>query len=185
MRAYSYLLGLYLGDGCLTRYKSDVYGLRIVLDRRHPMIIVLCEEAMAEVSGRRVSFSERPGCVEVRAYWRRWPELFPQHGSGPKHERPIRLEQWQQAIVESEPECLLRGLIHSDGSRWENIIRHPSKTYVYPRYGFCNASADIRQIFTDACDRVGVEWRQMNARNVSVAKRDSVEKLDHFGAVKR
>lgn len=49
-----------------------------------------------------------------------------------------------------------------------------------PRYHFCNASEDIRAIFGRACDVLGVEWRQNNARNLSVAKRASVAILDEF-----
>jgi hypothetical protein len=52
--------------------------------------------------------------------------------------------------------------------------------YAYPRYNFSNASADIRQIFCDACDLLGIEWRVMNARNISVARRRSVALLDSF-----
>ena len=59
------------------------------------------------------------------------------------------------------------------------------KQYAYPRYQFCNASDDIRQMFCDACDAVGVEWRRMNARNISVARRASVARLDEFIGPKR
>jgi hypothetical protein len=56
-----------------------------------------------------------------------------------------------------------------------NKIRSPAgKWYAYPRYQFSNRSDEIRRIFTDACDRIGVEWRQMNRWNVSVARRASV-----------
>jgi hypothetical protein len=64
-------------------------------------------------------------------------------------------------------------------------VRHGAKTYSYLRYNFTNASADIRDLFTDTCDRLGIEWRQMNARNISVAKRASVEHLDRFIGPKR
>lgn len=39
----------------------------------------------------------------------------------------------------------------------------------YPRYHFYNASADIRRIFGEACDALGIEWRHNNARSISVA----------------
>ncbi|MGH2786246.1 MAG: hypothetical protein ACRDJ1_13375 [Actinomycetota bacterium] len=38
----------------------------------------------------------------------------------------------------------------------------------------------IRWLFTDSCDQLGIEWRQMNARNISVARRDSVALMDTF-----
>jgi hypothetical protein len=74
----------------------------------------------------------------------------------------------------------LRGLIHSDGCRFTNTIRHPKKTYTYPRYNFSNRSDDIRGLFCGACDLLGIEWRVMNAWNISVARRESVACLDEL-----
>jgi hypothetical protein len=34
--------------------------------------------------------------VRIETGWTRWPEVFPQHGRGRKHERPIVLEPWQE-----------------------------------------------------------------------------------------
>lgn len=45
-----------------------------------------------------------PGCHTIQAYSKHWPCLFPQHGSGRKHDRPIRLEPWQREIVEATPD---------------------------------------------------------------------------------
>jgi len=61
-----------------------------------------------------------------------------------------------------------------------NRVEVKQKIYTYPRYNFTSASSDIRRLFTDACDQLGIEWRQMNARNISVARRDSVARLDEF-----
>jgi hypothetical protein len=36
---YSYLLGMYLGDGCIARAPRDVYRLRIACDMKYPAII--------------------------------------------------------------------------------------------------------------------------------------------------
>ena len=43
--AYCYLLGLYLGDGCISR-NGRVWRLRIVLDAKYPGIIDRCREAI-------------------------------------------------------------------------------------------------------------------------------------------
>jgi hypothetical protein len=45
---------------------------------------------------------------------------------------------------------------------------------------FSNRSQDIRRIFTDACDRADIEWRQSYEWTISVSRRQSVEKMDHF-----
>lgn len=185
---YAYLLGLYLGDGHLSVNRRGVYRLRVTLDTAYPGIVLACANAIdALMPHQRAAIHLRPRqeCVDVSHYSKRWPLLFPQHGPGLKHLRPIALVDWQQRIVDAHPEALLRGLIHSDGWRGTNNVVVRGKRYAYPRYNFSNASDDIRRIFCDACDAVGVEWRQMNARNISVARRESVARLDAFIGPKR
>jgi hypothetical protein len=52
--------------------------------------------------------------------------------------------------------------------------------YEYPRYQFSNRSDDIRRLFTDTCDKLGIEWRQWTRYHVSVARRESVARMDSF-----
>jgi hypothetical protein len=180
---YSYLLGLYLGDGCISANRRGVFRLRILLDRKYPGIIRECAEAMAAVMpSSRVGLLQHlhENADEVSSYSRAWPCFIPQHGPGRKHLRKIELVGWQQDIVSKYPKSLLRGLIHSDGSYSVNTIKHPRKTYVYPRYLFSNRSADIRRIFCNACDRLGIEWRVMTEYNISVARRESIAMMDEF-----
>ena len=87
-----------------------------------------------------------------------------------KHTRRIVLERWQSQICAEYPHRLLRGLIHSDGCRSLNRIRGRRKPYVFTRYEFTNRSDDIRAIFCEYRDRVGVEWRRMNRWTISVAR---------------
>jgi hypothetical protein len=186
--AYAYLLGLYLGDGSIASHPRGVYRLRISLDRRYPMIVAECEAAMSlMMPSSKVSIIRHRDAQldEVSSFSRHWPCLFPQHGPGLKHNRPIRLEPWQQRITRRHPERLLRGLIHSDGCRATNVIRHPRKTYSYPRYFFSNRSDDIMRIFCNACDQLGIPWRRNSRFEVNVAKRDSVALMDRFVGPKR
>lgn len=131
-----------------------------------------------------VGFASRTGCVDVNAYWKHWPCVFPQHGPGRKHERQIKLAAWQRDIVATHPRALIRGLIHSDGNRHVNPItrRLPSgiKHHRYTRYMFTNASTEILTIFTDALDRLEVHWTQTAPRIISVARRGDVGFLDTF-----
>jgi hypothetical protein len=149
-RAYVYLLGLYLGDGCLSRQPNGVYKLRISCAARYPALIEECRRAIAVVrgTGRLPGRVHRVGCLEVYAGWNHWPCLFPQHGPGRKHERKIRLAAGQQDLARMHPDALLRGLLHSDGCRVLNRVNGTP----YPRYFFTNHSEDIRAIFCWACD---------------------------------
>jgi len=172
---YAYLLGLYLGDGCLSEHRRGVFKLRISLDSRQPMIIEECARSMAIVArGRRVGRQAGRGCTIVGAYWKHWPCVFPQHGPGPKHSRRIELAPWQQQLTSAHPDRLLRGLVHSDGCRVENRVA--GKTY--PRYLFSNRSGDIQRLFCAACADFGVSWTQPSFKEISVAKARDVARLD-------
>ena len=118
-------------------------------------------------------------CVQVAMWWMHWPCLFPQHGSGPKHRRSIELTAWQQALLDSNHEPLLRGLIHSDGCRFIARQRRGRSTWEWTRYVFSNRSEDIKDIFCASCDAVDVRWTR-TARDVAVARRASVARLDGF-----
>ncbi len=105
-----------------------------------------------------------PGAVVTTVSWKHWPCLFPQHGSGRKHERDIVLEAWQRDVVESCPGDFLRGLFHSDGSRVKNwatrVVQDEKRRYDYPRWQFSNRSEDILQLCCWALDLVEVPWRR-------------------------
>lgn len=175
---YSYLLGFYLGDGCLSHNRRGVYRLRIKTDSRYPEIIAECVAAMQSVMpANRVSVQQMPyRAVEIACSSKRWPLLFPQHGPGRKHERRIVLEPWQEEIVARHARELIRGLIHSDGCRVLNRVNGKD----YPRYFFTQVSDDIRRLFCAACRRVGVEYTWNNWKTVSIARAPSVALLDTF-----
>jgi hypothetical protein len=185
IHSYAYLLGLYLGDGCITAPERSLQ-LVVACDARYPRLIESAAEAvLATGLCRHVGrYKVRDAaCVRVVASSPRWLEAFPQHGTGRKHDRPIVLEPWQQAIVDAHPWAFLRGLLHSDGCRTVNrfTTKLPSgrvAEYAYPRWFFSNRSADIRELFCATCDAVGIRWTQSNPRNISVSHRDSVARLD-------
>lgn len=184
---YVYLLGLYLGDGCISRHARGVFRLRIFLDLRYPQIIEQCASAIRAVVPhskvhrvlRRSNFTHRPepSNVEVSAFSKSWPCLVPQHGAGRKHQRPIQLTRWQVDLVNRWPDQLLRGLIHSDGCRFQNTGRGG---WSWPRYSFSNKSNDIRGMFCYACDQLGVHWTKAGEKTIYVSRKADVTRLDEF-----
>ncbi|MFG3225033.1 transcriptional regulator [Kitasatospora sp. NPDC048194] len=188
---YAYLLGLYLGDGCIGEGRRKVHALRIACCDSWPGLIDECEQAVSTVMPRnRVLRVRAPGCTSVVSTSKHWPCLFPQHAPGPKHLRTISLAPWQQEIVDAQPWEFLRGLIHSDGCRITNwttrTVGGVPKRYEYPRYFFTNTSADIIRLFTTTLDAVGVQWkhgsRSNGGFNISIARKDSVALMDaHIG----
>jgi hypothetical protein len=182
---YAYLLGLYLGDGCISRQRKDVWTLRITCADAWPGLQEECKWAMLAVRpDNSVMAVHKDGCIDVVSCSKHWPCLFPQHGPGRKHERTIELESWQQEIVGSHPGEFARGLFHSDGCRLTNRVRRPLKNgdcwYEYPRYLFVNMSADIHRLCGEALDRLGVAWRFSKPTTISVARREAVARLDEF-----
>ncbi len=187
--AYSRLLGYYLGDGCISAH-ARYFTLRVSCDASYPRIIDDVGAALAAVHpARPVHLVAGPGVIVVSSAWQHWPCLFPQHGPGRKHERPIVLEDWQRTIVEAHPAPFLRGLFHSDGSRVRNwtskVIAGEVKRYDYPRWQFTNESADIRELCCWALDLADVPWRQSNRTTISVSTRPAVARLDELIGLKR
>jgi transposase-like protein len=185
--AYAYLLGQYLGDGSIDLVRST-FRLRITCCDSYPAIVRECVEALSRVKpGAKVSLQRREGCTDVCSYWLQWPRLLPHGDGGPKHRRTIALADWQRLVaIDRYPQQFLRGLIHSDGWRGLNRVRGANgQSYAYTRYQFSNRSDDIKQLFIDACDRLGIETRRMNAVTISVATRRGVERLDAFVGPKR
>lgn len=191
-RSYSYLLGLYLGDGHISHHSQHrVPNLVITLDDSWPGIQEEAEVAMRRVFPDNATCRVRkPGCHNIKVYSKHLPCLFPQHGPGKKHDREILLDPWQQQIVDAHPWEFIRGLIHSDGCRITNwttrLVQGERKRYEYPRYFFANKSDDIRKLFSDTLSAVGVEWttlaRGSDPFNISVARRASVALMDaHVG----
>jgi hypothetical protein len=155
---YAFLLGMYLGDGNISRV-GRTYSLRITLDARYPRII---DETAAVL--RRCLHRNRVNCVTkdagsavvVVAHSVHLPCLFPQHGPGKKHERDVSLESWQQDLVDRAPWAVLRGLLWSDGCSFVNRTGR----YEYLSWHFSNRSPHIRALFARTCDAVGIAHRE-------------------------
>jgi hypothetical protein len=100
--------------------------------------------------------------------------LFPQHGAGPKHLRSIRLAEWQAQVVTENPFDLLRGLLDSDGSRFDREVNGTA----YPAYEFTNESLGIREIFCRVANAVGLAFTIPKPNVIAVARRQHVATLD-------
>jgi hypothetical protein len=184
---YAYLLGLYLGDGWIAAIGARTFSLRIALDQRYPAIIAAAARAMASVNpGKRIRiWRRRESDAVVASFWVHWPTVFPQHGPGPKHARRIVIQDWQERITTAYPETFIRGLIHSDGSRYRAVVRSRGREYVYARYNFSNRSEDIKALFCAHVDLLGIHWTRPNDQQIAVATRAGVAALDAFVGPKR
>jgi len=183
--AYAELLGWYLGDGHISLGGRGVYSLHIFNDAKYVGLNTGLLELMRRVKpGCRPHTRNAPGVVITTVGWKHWPCLFPQHGPGRKHERQLRLEDWQREIIATHPGDFLRGLFHSDGCRSNNwatrVVQGVKKRYEYPRWQFVNHSSDIRRWCTEALDLLGIPWRQSSWKCISVSTRAGVARLDEL-----
>lgn len=178
--AYSYLFGVYLGDGYINK-EPRTYKLRIFLATAYPDIINTCIAAIETLlpMNKVGLFQGQGNYVEVNCFNNFLPEFFPQYGPGMKHTRPIILEPWQKAIINRHPLRFFKGLFHSDGCRASNMVKGKD----YPRYEFKNNSEDILGLFADTCHCFGLHWTQAsNGMTVQIARRADVAFLDqHIG----
>jgi hypothetical protein len=185
---YAYLLGCYLGDGHVTHKPPGTWTLRLACDPKYPGIEEEISTAIVSVFEGCTPRRTGPADHSVDVLSVTNPAVrhaFSQHGPGPKHQRPVILQDWQLEITHIHPDSLIRGLIHSDGCRTINRFRTmlPSgrvAEYSYVRYFFSNLSVDIRNIFRDHCRLLGIRVTQPNHRNLAIQHRDSVKILERI-----
>jgi hypothetical protein len=187
-RPYAYLLGIYLGDGYISRTHRGVYCIRITLDAAYPGVIDECCTALEAIfpsKTARRGKRRHSRCVDVSMWSKHWPCFIPQHGPGRKHQRSIQLAPWQKKIVATNRKLFLRGLIHSDGTRIIATERKGAYMRRAPRYAFSNRSEDIKRLFCESCDVLGIRWTQPSDRQIAIYRKTSVALLDEFVGPKR
>jgi hypothetical protein len=184
-KAYAYVLGL--EDGNISTVRN-VYRLRVTLDARYPQIIQTCVKAVKmllpnnQVSVMPNYDGDRINYVNVTCHYKYWDELIPQRGVGLKHERSIVLQDWQKRIVHLHRLEFFRGLYHSDGCRFSNVVNGTN----YPRYQFTNHSTDIMRLFCETCEALGLRWTPKRryakisdqVTDVFISRRKDVQYLD-------
>jgi hypothetical protein len=175
---YCYLLGVYLGDGCISKSRRGVFRLRIVMDTQYPGIIEECVRAIEAVMAGQNAYvqDKRSRCVEISMFSKHWPCMFPQHGPGRKHNRLIILDPWQEQMVDKANESFIRGLIHSDGCR---VVAN-DRGVMSVRYHFSNKSEDIKRLYCGALDALDIPWTRPSDRDIAVYRKAATARLDEF-----
>ena len=168
-----------MGDGCIARV-GRTQSLRFSLDPRYPGVVDRLRSLLAAMFACNAVNTVRAddgATLVVCVYSCHMACLFPQHGSGKKHQRPIVLEPWQSEAVSCHPWEFIRGCLWTDGCSFVNRTGR----YAYRSWDFCNYSDDIRRLFGAACTMVGVEHR-IYTKRVRICRRPSVALIDaHVG----
>lgn len=159
---YSYLLGLYFGDGCIGRV-GRTKCLLISLDKKYTKLNEYVKDSFKTLFNKDPGVLDRSidngqkcvvNCVVVRHYSVNLGLIFPHEGIGEKHLRKIELQPWQLDILDYVQ--FVKGLIHSDGSYYYN---KQGKSW---NYNFCNTSSDIFEFCKMGLDVLGISynWHQ-------------------------
>jgi hypothetical protein len=154
-KAYSYILGEYLGDGCVrtinTTYRLDIYN-----DKKYEGLNQLIQSQLRIVFpyNKVHRISHGANCWDIYAYSNNIPLLFPQMGKGKKHDRKIELTPWQLEIVDTYPNEFIKGLFYSDGCIYQS--KYNEGRYCYRYYNFLNRSKDIADYLSRALAQIGI-----------------------------
>jgi len=161
-KSYSYLLGQYLGDGCVSETKRT-YTLRIFNDVKYNHLNDYIFQTIQKIfPNNKVNTCFYQNHVITYVYSNEIPKLFPQHNLGLKKNRKIQLYDWQIKILDYK--YLFAGLLHSDGCIYFDRG--------YKMCVFTNTSLDILDIFKDCCDKLNIEYT-INKNRIQIRKRKS------------
>jgi Helix-turn-helix domain len=171
---YAYLLGVYLGDGCISHFARSEC-LRISCDSKYPRVIEEIEGALTRVLrsskvGRQ--YAHEGANTILRVYANHLSCLFPQHGPGKKKHRRVALEDWQREMVREQAPHFLRGCIQTDGC----LFLNRTGKYTYLCCDFANHSQDILDAFCWACELEGIEYRRY-PKSIRIYRRASVQRM--------
>ncbi len=162
--AYSFTLAVYLCDGCISEYKTfRAPSMRLTNDSKYPKNTEEWIQKLKTVlPNNSVSMFKKKcsNCYVVSTYSKKLIDLFPQHGSGRKHNRKLLFADWQIKIIREFPEEFIRGCIQSDGC----IYFQKVSGKVYKRYSFCNMSEDIIDLVLMSLSFVGImknKWQNL------------------------
>jgi hypothetical protein len=183
---YAYILGIYLGDGCISPHAKGVYRIRITLDNAYSMIIKRVRNSLQNLyPSNRVSVVPHSvdSCSYVSCYSKNLICYFPQHGPGKKHQREIFLTEWQQTIVDASPAEFLRGLYHSDGCRSHRIDKRYNTSNLV--YKVDNLSQDILDLVKSTCEKMELHYTQPSKGNyVAVSRQRDTQQLESILGIK-
>jgi hypothetical protein len=171
--AYSYILGVYLGDGYINKMERT-WKLRFFLDSRQTLVIDECVKNLKKIFIKnKVSIlTTKYNYIIIYLYSNYIPNLFPHLGEGEKYKRKIELNEFQINIINYDK--LMKGLFHSDGSFYIASGK-------YPRYQFTNKSIDLINIFKFCMIRNNIIPKYRQRKNgiydIQIQNKKDVNKL--------
>lgn len=173
---YSYILGLYLGDGYINQMPRT-WKLRFFLSGKYGDLNNFAVSQLKKIFPENViNPYQHPkhDMITIYVHSQKIPFLFPQYGKGMKHTRKIKLNEWQEEII--QPKFFIMGLFHSDGCYYIRKDKRTGKEY--QSYDFRNESDDLHNLFKKYCEMLGISCTfSSKPKNSHIYKKNYVTKM--------
>lgn len=180
-KIYSYIFGLYLGDGYIANFKRTKC-LVVTLDSKYSKLNENVINSFKLLFSDVSVVNSKGSVINVKYHDCNLGLIFPQDAPGLKCNRKISIEDWQTKIL--DPVELLRGLIMSDGSYY---MRKSNSQY---EYTFSNCSLDIINITRRCLDILEISYglrflptklkNNHDAYKITISSKTAVSKLHEY-----
>jgi hypothetical protein len=184
VKEYSYILGLYLGDGYIDKMPRT-YRLRIALDYKYNNLNDFAQKMLLtffpknKINRLIIKNKDKNSYINLIVYNNDIIKgLFPQIGDGKKHTRDVSLKDWQWNIIDCN--YLLLGLFHSDGCYYLHSKRNKYS------YQFSNKSRDLIDAFKMCCEHLNLKYYFANhytkeSFSITISVKDSDKLYNKIG----
>lgn len=170
---YSYLFGLYLGDGCVEYVKGNFHVLSIHQDAKYVNLINKHKESIINLFGKPPYILNRGNMVVIRVGGSHVRFLFPKFGVGMKHLNNITLPKILLDNIDYL--SLMKGLFQADGSYYYD---KSNKRYFF---NFTNKSVDIVEIFKFCLEKLSIGYTTFKRKDsiftISIRRNSEVSKM--------
>lgn len=180
---YVYILGLYLADGCISKFPRT-FRLRLFFhSENNEDIIQRSIKSLSRLFPKnKINILKRKDCKckVVSLYNSALDEIFPQHGIGPKSSRVLKLTKWQKSAITKHTGTFLKGLFDGDGSRYFNNARQLECVQ------FTNKSKELLEWFTDGLDKFNIKYcltypkSKKGVGNILIQNPEDINKFNHL-----
>jgi intein/homing endonuclease len=180
-RELAELVGVMLGDGCISRYKKQTesrfisnYYVSVTLHQKEDKIREKCVNLLQEVVGKTPAIEEpeNQNIVHLKLYGKKFVEIFESIGleAGDKVENQVSVPNWIKQEKKFERACL-RGLIDTDGS----VYQRGEDGYVVVK--FKNRSQPLLKDFEKMCRDLEIRTSKAGEYDRQIASQTEVKKF--------
>lgn len=171
---YSYLFGLYLGDGCVEYVKGNCHVLSIHQDAKYTNLINKHKESIINLFGKPPYILNRGNMTVIRVSGSHVRFLFPKYGKGMKHLNKVTLPKILLDNIDYLN--LMKGLFQADGSYYYDT---QAKKHFF---NFTNKSEDIIEIFKFCLEKLSVGYTISKRKitsiySLSIRRKSEVDKM--------